>query len=63
MEQEQNWMLSRIERLETENRRIKRAAAAFLVAVATIGLMGQTTTTRKSRPQRLRQPRRYCPKI
>lgn len=49
-EQEQKWMFSRIERLETENRRIRRGAAAFLVAIATIGLMGQTTTTRKRPP-------------
>src|ERR1700688_3589416 len=35
-------ILSRIERLETKNRRLKRGALACLVAGASCGLMGQT---------------------
>lgn len=46
-EQESERILSRIERLERQNRRMKRGALCLLVALASIGLMGQTTTHRK----------------
>jgi hypothetical protein len=38
---EKDLMLSRIERLEVENRRLKRGALACLVAITSFGLMGQ----------------------
>lgn len=46
-EQERERILSRIERLETENRRLKRGATAVLLAIAAIALMGQTTTRKR----------------
>ena len=53
-EQERDRILSRIERLEIENRRLKRGALVLLVAIASIGLvgglMGQTTPQRKRAP-------------
>jgi hypothetical protein len=45
--QERDLIVSRIERLEEQNRRLKRGALVCLVAIASIGLMGQTQ--RKSR--------------
>jgi hypothetical protein len=39
---EKDLIVSRIERLEEQNRRLKRGALACLVAIASIGLMGQT---------------------
>jgi len=38
-------ILARVERLEKENRRLKHGALACLVAIASIGLMGQATQT------------------
>lgn len=38
-------LLSRVGRLETENRRLKRGALAFLAVMASIGLMAQTKQT------------------
>ncbi len=53
-EQERDQILSRIERLETENGRLKRGALVLLLAIASIGLvgglMGQTTPQRKRAP-------------
>lgn len=46
-EQEREQILSRIERLERQNRRLKSGAMVLLVAVACVGLMGQTTTPKK----------------
>jgi hypothetical protein len=39
---EKDLIVSRIERLEEQNRRLKRGALACLVAIASFGLMGQT---------------------
>jgi hypothetical protein len=39
---EKDLIVSRIERLEQQNRRLKRGALVFLVAIASIGWMGQT---------------------
>jgi hypothetical protein len=41
-EHEKEAILSRIERLEAQNRRLKKGAMVCLVAVAGVGLMGQT---------------------
>jgi hypothetical protein len=40
---EQDVLVSRIERLEEQNRRLKRGGVVCLLAIASIGLMGQTT--------------------
>jgi hypothetical protein len=40
-------LLARIERLEQQNRRLKHAGLACLLVLASVGLMGQTTTTHK----------------
>jgi hypothetical protein len=48
-EQERDQILSRIEKLERQNRWMKSAATLVLVAVACVGLMGQTTTTPKKK--------------
>lgn len=48
-EHEQKAILSRIERLETQNRKLKRGALVFLVAVASVGLMGQTQQRKSTR--------------
>ena len=45
--QEKDLIVSRIERLEEQNRRLKRGALLCLVVIASVGLMGQTQ--RKSR--------------
>src|ERR1700730_14292713 len=49
---EKDLIVSRIELLEVENRRLKRGALIGLVAIASIGLMGQTQrkTTRAPTP-------------
>lgn len=44
-------IVSRIERLERENRRLKSGALAILVAAASIGLMGQTQSKKKTVPK------------
>jgi hypothetical protein len=47
-------LLSRVERLEKENRRLKQGALAVLLAVASVGLMAQTRQTPPSTAQRRR---------
>jgi len=47
-EQEKEPILSRIERLEAENRRLKRGALAFVLVAASVGLMGQTTQRKRA---------------
>jgi hypothetical protein len=49
---EKDLIVSRIERLEGQNRRLKRGALACLVAIVSLGLMGQTQrkSTRKPAP-------------
>lgn len=47
-------LLSRVERLERENRRLKRGALAVLLAIASVGLMAQTKQTAPSSTQRRR---------
>jgi len=51
---ERESIVSRVERIEKENRRLKQGALVCLVALASIGLMGQTqhktTTTKKPSP-------------
>lgn len=49
---EKDSIVSRIQRLEEQNRRLKRGAMACLVAIASIGLMGQAQhkTIRKPAP-------------
>jgi len=51
---EQGSIIARVEHLEKENRRLKQGALVCLVALASIGLMGQTqhktTTTKKPAP-------------
>jgi hypothetical protein len=49
---EKDPLLSRIERLEEQNRRWKRGALACLIAIASIGLMGQS----KRKPTRAPAP-------
>lgn len=49
-------LLSRVERLEKENRRLKRGALAFLLAIASVGVMAQTKQTAPSSSQRRRPP-------
>ena len=49
-------LLSRVERLEKENRRLKRGALAVLLAIASVGLMAQTKQTAPSSAQRRRAP-------
>jgi hypothetical protein len=46
-DQEREQILSRIEKLERQNRSLKSGAILALIAVACVGLMGQTTTQRK----------------
>jgi len=46
-EQEREQILSRIEKLERQNRSLKSGAILVLMAVACVVLMGQTTTQRK----------------
>ncbi|HWF38116.1 MAG TPA: hypothetical protein VG322_06325 [Candidatus Acidoferrales bacterium] len=46
-EQEREQILSRIEKLERQNRTLKSGAILVLIAVASVGLMGQTTTHKK----------------
>lgn len=48
-EPEQEKILSRIERLERENRTLKRGALGCLLALASIGLMGQTQQRKTTR--------------
>jgi len=50
-------LLSRVGRLETENRRLKRGALAFIVAIASIGLMAQTKQT----PSTSQKPKARAP--
>ncbi len=45
---EKGVIVERIARLEAENRRLKRGALIFLVAIASIGLMGQTTQRKRA---------------
>lgn len=47
---EKDPILARIARLETENRRLKQGALILLVGIASIGLMGQTTQRKVTRP-------------
>jgi len=49
-------LLSRVERLEKENRRLKRGALVFLAAIASVGLMAQTKQSAPSTSQRRRAP-------
>jgi hypothetical protein len=51
-------LLSRVERLEKQNRRLKQGAVLFVLAIASAGLMAQTkqkstssTTTQKQKPR------------
>ncbi len=46
-DQEREQILSRIERLERQNRALKSGAILVLIAVASVALMGQTTTQKK----------------
>jgi hypothetical protein len=48
--QEKDLILSRIERLEKQNRRLKSGALVCLVAIASVGLMGQTQRKSKRPP-------------
>ena len=52
-------LLSRVERLEKQNRRLKQGALAFVLAIASVGLMAQTkqkppasTSSQKPKPAR-----------
>jgi hypothetical protein len=49
-------LLSRVERLERENRRLKRGALVVLAAIVSVGLMAQTKQTAPSSAQRRRPP-------
>ena len=49
-------LLSRVERLEKENRRFKRGALVALVAIVSVGLMAQTKQTAPSSTQKRRAP-------
>jgi hypothetical protein len=49
-------LLSRVERLEKENRRFKRGALMFVVAIVSVGLMAQTKQTAPSSTQKRRPP-------
>jgi len=49
-------LLSRIGRLEKENRRFKRGALAVVVMVASIGLMAQTKQTTPPKPKAAARP-------
>lgn len=45
-------LLSRVERLEKENRRLKRGALAFVLLIASVGLMAQTRQSPPTSSQR-----------
>lgn len=45
-------LLSRVERLEKENRRLKQGALAFVLLIASVGLMAQTRQTPPTSSQR-----------
>ena len=45
-------LVTRVEHLEKQNRRLKRGALAFLLAIASVGLMAQTRQTPPSTSQR-----------
>ena len=45
-------LLSRVERLEKENRRLKQGALAFVLLIASVGLMAQTRQTQPTTSQR-----------
>lgn len=47
-EQEREQILSRIEKLEKQNRALKSVALVVCVAVACVGLMGQTSTKKRA---------------
>lgn len=49
-------LLSRVERLENENRRLKQGAVAFLLLIVSVGLMAQTKQSAPSSAQRRRAP-------
>lgn len=49
-------LLSRVERLEKENRRLKQGAVAFLLFIVSVGLMAQTKQSAPSSTQRRRAP-------
>jgi hypothetical protein len=49
-------LLLRMERLEKENRRLKRGALAVLLAIASVGVMAQTKQTAPSGAQKRRPP-------
>jgi hypothetical protein len=49
-------LLSRVERVEKENRRLKRGALAFLLAIASVGVMAQTKQSTPSSSQKRRAP-------
>ncbi len=49
-------LLSRVERLEKQNRRLKQGALAFLLFVVSVGLLAQTKQTAPSSTQRRRAP-------
>ena len=49
-------VLSRVERLEKQNRRLKHGALLFLLAIASVGLMAQTRQPSTSQRQKGRAP-------
>jgi hypothetical protein len=49
-------LLSRVERLEKENRRLKQGALAVLLAIASVGMMAQTKQPAPSSTQKRRPP-------
>ena len=49
-------LLSRVEQLEKQNRKLKRAALAFLLALMSLGLMAQTRQSPQGSSQRRRAP-------
>ena len=49
-------LLYRVERLERENRRLKRGALAFVLVIASVGLMAQTRQTPPASSQKRRAP-------
>ena len=53
-------LLSRVGRLEKENRRFKRGALVLLAAAVTIGLMAQTKPQPRKQPKT--QDRRHAPR-
>jgi hypothetical protein len=49
-------LLSRVERLERENRRLKQGALAVLLAIASVGVLAQTKQSAPSSAQKRRAP-------